>query len=151
MQRSGNKLGLVLLLLMTCSGLWSQNLTEDMKLLRDHSFIRPEFATQKASFMFLSSQSPVLKYNPVSLGFGALMYAYQTVLSRQISASCLYSPSCSNYSRHLISDYGLIRGIIFSSDRIMRCNRIALIDIPVSDFDEKDHKVHETTSIYKNR
>ncbi|MHC1706270.1 MAG: membrane protein insertion efficiency factor YidD [Bacteroidales bacterium] len=99
--------------------------------------------------MWVPSNNAILRYNPLSLGFGGLMYIYQSSISRHISASCLYSPSCSGFSQDLIREYGLFKGILLSSDRVMRCNRIAAMDIPHSEIDEKDHKVHESTDIYR--
>ncbi|MCX6272258.1 MAG: membrane protein insertion efficiency factor YidD [Bacteroidetes bacterium] len=141
----------VLLLLLWTSIVCGQKPLSDLDLLKRRSFERPEFDRKKSSFMWVSSGNVLLKYNPLSLTFGALMYTYQNVLSKHISATCLYSPSCSQFSRKLITDFGLVKGMFLSADRIMRCNRIAAMDISPSEADEKDHKVHETTAIYKKR
>lgn len=77
------------------------------------------------------------------------MYTYQNVISRHFSAGCLYNPSCSQYGRSLIREFGLVPGIIYSADRVLRCNRIAALDIKDSEVDEHDHKVHETTDAYR--
>lgn len=39
-----------------------------------------------------------------------------------ISRGCRFSPSCSEYSYQAIEKYGLIRGLIKSLKRIVRCN-----------------------------
>ncbi len=36
--------------------------------------------------------------------------------------NCQFSPSCSNYGAEAIREYGVIRGVAMSADRIVRCN-----------------------------
>ncbi len=115
---------------------------------RQQNFRNPVYEQHKRSFLWLKTSSPIIRYNPVSLGFGLAMYTYQNVISPQFSAGCLYSPSCSEYSKTLIKENGLIKGILFTADRLTRCNRMAAEDIKKSYFDHKDHKVHESTDIY---
>lgn len=88
------------------------------------------------------------KYNPISLFMASLMYSYQKIISPQISASCLYNPSCSAFSRQLISEYGLLKGSILTADRLMRCNRLAAYDIRKSQFSGHTHKIYEAVDIY---
>lgn len=143
------RLAISLVFILTSIPAFSQLYKSDFSLLGEATFEKNQFQKQKTMFMWVRSNNVILKYNPVSLGFGALMYLYQKGLSRHFSANCLYSPSCSQYGRSLIKDYGLLEGILLSSDRVMRCNRIAAIDIPAGFIDEKDHKVHETTDLYR--
>lgn len=76
------------------------------------------------------------------------MYVYQKLISPQLSRQCPYAPSCSAYSKDLIRDHGIFKGIVCSADRLMRCNRIALTDISEEDTDAYDHKIHEHTDRY---
>ncbi|NOZ07756.1 MAG: membrane protein insertion efficiency factor YidD [FCB group bacterium] len=39
---------------------------------------------------------------------------------------CQFEPSCSQYMALSIADYGVLRGVIVGSDRILRCNPAAL-------------------------
>ena len=78
--------------------------------------------------MFITEHK-LIRYNPVSLTFGGLMYFYQAILSPQISAECPYEISCSNFGKACISKYGIVKGIALASGRIMRCTKIAAIDI----------------------
>ena len=149
MQKSRNKIALLLLLSCLCFLSYSQNSKSDALLLQENTFEKDQYLPQKVSFLWVTSNNIILKYNPLSLGFGALMYVYQRSISRHFSASCLYSPSCSRFSRDLIKNYGLLEGIFLTADRIMRCNRIAAMDIPFSDYNDSDHKVHETTDLYQ--
>lgn len=123
----------------------------DFELIKNCSFVNPKFEKHKARpFLKSNSGSFLVKYNPVRLTFGGMLYIYQNVLSAQYSAQCLYNPSCSAFGKQLIYDYGLIPGIFYTADRIMRCNRLAEHDLHESQIDESDHRVHESTGIYRS-
>ena len=127
----------------------AQRSIRDLDLIAHQDFTKSQFEKQHRNFLLTRNSNPLLRYNPVTLAFGAALYVYQNTLSRQLSASCLYSPSCSEFSKILINRYGLIKGIFLTSDRILRCNRIAVLDIKYFQFDDHDHKVHESPLIYK--
>jgi uncharacterized protein len=80
-------------------------------------------------FIYSEKTSPLVKFNPVNLAFGGLLFLYQNTLSQQFSATCLYDPSCSEFSKQSIREYGLLKGVFLSTDRVMRCNRIAATGI----------------------
>lgn len=40
-------------------------------------------------------------------------------------------------------------GLVLTTDRISRCNRISAIDIHAAEFDSQDHKLHEDPMIYR--
>lgn len=44
---------------------------------------------------------------------------YQTGLGKFIKSSCPMQPSCSHYSIEAITQYGLIRGVILTADRLL--------------------------------
>ncbi len=100
-------------------------------------------------FMRSRTNNVLLKYNPVSLLFGGMMYVYQGIISPQLPSECLYVETCSHYSQHLISEYGLFKGIFTTSDRLMRCNRLSALDVHPMMVDEKNGKVVESVDIYK--
>lgn len=61
---------------------------------------------------------------------GGLMFFYQNVVSKEIAGSgCPYSPSCSDFSKQSIEQFGLIKGIALSADRFSRCTNAALIEM----------------------
>lgn len=70
-------------------------------------------------------------YNPINLTFSGLMFFYQNIISSQINASCLYSPSCSEYAKDCIKKYGLIKGMFLAADRVQKCNRITLLGLDI--------------------
>jgi len=81
--------------------------------------------TRKREVLVKKEDPFIDKVNPVKLTFGGLLFFYQTSLSKHFSADCLYEPTCSNFSKDVISHYGLIKGIFLTADRLSRCNRIA--------------------------
>lgn len=107
----------------------------------DHRHIRPYiFKNQPGSFKTL---------NPVSLAYGGLLFVYQNGISQHFSADCLYNPSCSEFSKQAVKNYGLIKGGLLSFDRLNRCNRITGADLRPSQFDTKSHRCNDPISKYK--
>jgi len=80
-------------------------------------------------YIYQKEQSFIKKFNPFGLLIGGTLYVYQNVLSKHLSADCLYTPSCSEFSKQAIKEYGLLKGIIMTADRLNRCNRIAAQDL----------------------
>jgi putative membrane protein insertion efficiency factor len=68
-------------------------------------------------------------YNPINLTFSGLMFFYQNVISSQLNAKCLFTPSCSEFAKASIKKYGLIKGIFLAADRVQKCNRITALDL----------------------
>ena len=105
----------------------AQNVSIDMDTALAHSFAKP-IVINKPKFLFIPDKK-IIKYNPVSLSLGGVMYLYQRVISPQLQTNCPYEISCSNYSKAVIDRYGMIKGIALTSYRLMRCNRIAAVDL----------------------
>lgn len=101
------------------------------------------------SVMQVKRKNVLAKYNPLTLSFSGLMYVYQKHVSPQLPSACLYEHSCSSFSRHLILEYGLTKGIFTTADRLMRCNRIAASDIHPLFIGEQSGRVMETVGTYK--
>ena len=130
--------------------LYAQNL-DDIELLRNIDFDQPIYHARKVTYGFSENSSKNSLYNPFYHLLSGSMYLYQRYVSPQLSTQCMYIPSCSEYSKQLIRDYGIIKGVFCSADRLMRCNRIALTGIPHGAFGEHDHKIHESTDRYHFR
>lgn len=47
---------------------------------------------------------------------------YQRFISPLLPASCIYSPTCSQYAVEAISKHGIIKGCWLAIRRIVRCN-----------------------------
>jgi putative component of membrane protein insertase Oxa1/YidC/SpoIIIJ protein YidD len=109
------------------------------------------FEERKVIFGLTDRKKVFLFYNPIHLSLAGSMYFYQKHVSRQLPSSCLYNPSCSEYSKQLIGRYGIIKGAVCSSDRLMRCNRLTATSISSDKINKHDHKVHESIERYNNK
>ncbi len=101
-------------------------------------------------FMRSRSGNFFLRYNPVSLAFGGLMFTYQRFVSPQLPSECLYVHNCSDFSKDLFFEYGIVKGLFSTSDRLLRCNRLSALDIHPLFIDQNSGKVMEAIDIYKS-
>ena len=141
-----------LLLFVSSSGvknyLFSQEKLSDKDLIVKQNFRETRFETKrKVTFLLSEKKNPIIRYNPISLTFGGLLFVYQKLLSPQISNNCPYNPSCSGFSKNSILRFGLIKGIALSADRLTRCNNLAAHDISFLDF--KDGKIDDSPEKYR--
>ncbi len=90
------------------------------------------------------SHSFFSKINPVNNILKVTMLLYQNVISPQLSKSCAYQITCSNYSKQAIAKYGIIKGVFLSADRLMRCNRISVLDVNTLCIDEVTGTIIDT-------
>jgi uncharacterized protein len=51
-----------------------------------------------------------------------LIRGYQRLLSPLVPARCKYHPSCSQYALDALREYGLARGLVLATWRLLRCN-----------------------------
>jgi putative membrane protein insertion efficiency factor len=94
-------------------------------------------------------QGWLAQYNPVSMVLKGAMMGYQRLMSQQLARSCPYQITCSNFSKQAIEQYGVVKGVFLSADRIMRCNRIGLLDVPQTDISPKDGTIIDSLSRYR--
>lgn len=59
--------------------------------------------------------------NPVKIVVNAGINIYQKLISSAQGDVCNFSPSCSNFARQSISEYGILWGSLMTADRLMRC------------------------------
>ena len=52
----------------------------------------------------------------------ALLRGYQRWISPLIGSRCKYYPSCSEYAVQAIGRYGILRGSVLATWRLLRCN-----------------------------
>lgn len=52
----------------------------------------------------------------------APIHFYQRVISPALPARCKYYPSCSEYAVQAIRSYGIARGAVLATWRVLRCN-----------------------------
>ena len=89
------------------------------------------------------------RYNPVSLVLKGALLGYQRLMSQQLARSCPYEITCSNFSKQAIEQYGIVKGVALSADRIMRCNRIGLLEIPAIDINSTTGAIADSPSRYR--
>lgn len=147
MQRFWNRVAFIsLLLLVSLNSFCQENLISDILFIKDVE--NEKETTIKRTYIYVSEDNLVKKLNPVNIVFGGLLYLYQNTLSQQFSATCLYNPSCSDFSKQSIQKYGLLKGVFLSAGRIMRCNRIAATGIhPLR---VENNKVIDPVTFYKS-
>jgi uncharacterized protein len=121
---------------------------DDIAIIEKVDFEKKQYNPRHIHFMKSPAKSPLIKYNPVFLFFGSMMYFYQSALSPQISADCRFTMSCSNFSKNAITEFGLVKGVALSADRILKCNRIGVSMAKISDYDV-NYKILDSPSKYR--
>ncbi|MBN2636965.1 MAG: membrane protein insertion efficiency factor YidD [Prolixibacteraceae bacterium] len=103
----------------------------------------------KREYIFKDQKIAFKNSNPASLVFGGLLYGYQNYFSQHLSANCLFNPSCSDFSKQAVKEFGLVKGTLLSFDRLSRCNRIAATDLNPTEIDEHTHRFHDPINCFK--
>jgi putative membrane protein insertion efficiency factor len=60
--------------------------------------------------------------NPVPALLVWLVRGYQVFVSPGLPGRCRYYPSCSQYAIDALREYGVLRGLVLASWRVLRCN-----------------------------
>lgn len=76
----------------------------------------------RENFRFLKTYLRGRTLHPFRAVCIRLIVFYQTRLSRH---TCLFEPTCSEYTKRCISNHGVILGILMGFWRIMRCHPLA--------------------------
>ena len=114
----------------------NDNSKSDFELMATHERKNPYPIKKKPSFLLLGKKK-IVKYKPVNLLFGGMLYTYQAVISSQIAADCPYEVSCSAFSKQSIQEFGLIKGLALSADRLTRCTKSTIKQIHALRISEK--------------
>jgi uncharacterized protein len=48
--------------------------------------------------------------------------AYQRLISPALPRRCKYEPTCSHYAIRAVREYGILRGLVLATWRVLRCN-----------------------------
>lgn len=99
------------------------------------SFVLPVFSDEVVDLAFIRKVNPMTKpkpqesirFNPeetselkiVAIG---LIRFYQKFISSQDRPTCNFHPTCSRFGMACIQEYGVVRGILLTADRLLRCN-----------------------------
>jgi putative component of membrane protein insertase Oxa1/YidC/SpoIIIJ protein YidD len=80
--------------------------------------------------------------------FKGLLKVYNKAITDQIINDCIYEESCSNFGQKSIENYGLVKGLFVTTDRLMRCNRLSQLHVlPVRV--NKEGKISDPSDWYK--
>lgn len=123
----------------------------DWNLVAGESFGDHTYEHKREVSYLFKGKNAFVKYNPVSLVFGGLLFVYQKTISVQIGAACPYEISCSSFSRECIRKYGLIKGIPLTADRLTRCNRMAMLGmVDGVDYSSRRMKIFDHPNDYSS-
>ena len=98
-------------------------------------FIFPTFADEASDLVFIRKANPIMtpkpqegiRFNPretseLKLAATGLIRLYQKFISSQDGPTCNFSPTCSRFGMGCIQEYGMVRGLLLTADRLLRCN-----------------------------
>jgi putative component of membrane protein insertase Oxa1/YidC/SpoIIIJ protein YidD len=146
------KSALVVFLILLSTTMFSQNkkIIDEKNLILSQEFKDASFKKRDVKFLKTKSKNVFIRYNPISLSFGAMMFFYQKQVSQQIAANCPYEISCSAFSKACIQKYGLIKGVALSADRLTRCTQFTVIDM--SDLNlNRNNKIIDSVETYSHQ
>jgi uncharacterized protein len=127
-----NKINLIAFILLLSTVCLAQK--SDISLLNDKATYEAQYEQKRTvKYLFAHKKNILVKYNPLSLALGGMLYFYQKVLSQQLGANCPYEQSCSAFGKNSIQHWGLLKGIPLTADRLMRCTKLASADIRITD------------------
>jgi uncharacterized protein len=63
--------------------------------------------------------------NPARRIVLAPIAVYQRVVSPAFPRRCKYEPTCSAYAVQAVREYGILRGLVLASWRLLRCNPLS--------------------------
>jgi putative membrane protein insertion efficiency factor len=52
----------------------------------------------------------------------APIVVYQRMISPALPRRCKYEPTCSRYAVRAVAEYGILRGLVLATWRLLRCN-----------------------------
>ncbi len=98
-------------------------------------FISPAFSGEATDLEFIRKFNPmttqkpqeIVRFNPqepseLELVATGLIRLYQKFVSSQDGPTCNFQPTCSRFGMACIQEYGVVRGILLTADRLIRCN-----------------------------
>jgi putative component of membrane protein insertase Oxa1/YidC/SpoIIIJ protein YidD len=87
--------------------------------------------------------------NPFKIASFLMLSFYQKIISEQISAGCEFDMSCSNFGINSIKEFGLLKGIGLTADRLTRCNGVAQYETENHLINHTSGKVIDEPSMYR--
>lgn len=138
----------VLIVFFFCGPVEAQISENDQRLIQTADFTEHTYDPRRPGFMWLGKNA-IVRYNPISLTLGGLLYVYQKAISPQLQSRCPYEISCSAFSKASIEEFGIIKGVALSADRLGRCTQFTVIDIQISQFDQNSGAIIDDPDKYR--
>lgn len=129
---------------------FAQMSKEQISLINKVDFKDHSFDPRKPKFLS-ADKGALIKYNPINLTLGGLLYFYQKIVSPQLASNCPYEISCSAFSKVSIQEFGFVKGIPLTADRLTRCTQFTMMDILPSQINEANGKIIDNTDKYRLR
>lgn len=96
---------------------------------------QPAVSSEATDLAFIRRANPIatvkpqesIAFNPqetseLKLVATGLIRLYQKFISSQDGPTCNFHPSCSRFGMGCIQEYGMVRGLLLTADRLLRCN-----------------------------
>jgi putative component of membrane protein insertase Oxa1/YidC/SpoIIIJ protein YidD len=116
--------------------------TDDFTLIKSH-LKTLENEREQANIRFQRSLNPFKAISFITLFF------YQKIISEQISAECEFDMSCSNFGIRSLQEFGIIKAIGITADRLTRCNGQAQSETENYLINHSTGKVIDEPSMYR--
>ena len=97
----------------------------------------PSPADEAADLAFIRKANPITTLKPqeavrfnlqetseLKLAAAGLIRLYQKFISSQDGPVCNFVPSCSRFGMGCIQEYGMLRGLLLTGDRLLRCRGV---------------------------
>ncbi len=93
---------------------FAENSTSELKFILSQNPIKSQQAVHKED-----TDNKTFKPSDI---FIVMIRFYQLFISTQDMPVCNFTPSCSHFGVESLRRFGVIRGILLTSDRLQRCN-----------------------------
>ena len=97
--------------------------------------VSPILADEATDLAFIRKANPITTPKPqerirfnsqetseLKLAATGLIRLYQKFISSQDGPTCNFQPTCSRFGMGCIQEYGMVRGLLLTADRLLRCN-----------------------------
>jgi putative component of membrane protein insertase Oxa1/YidC/SpoIIIJ protein YidD len=120
----------------------------EMELIENVNRVDHSFDPRRPAFLKIGNNA-ITRYNPISLFFSGSLFFYQKVISPQLQSRCPYEISCSAFSKASIEEFGIIKGIPLTADRLTRCTQFTIIDILPSQINPRTGQIIDNPDKYR--
>jgi putative component of membrane protein insertase Oxa1/YidC/SpoIIIJ protein YidD len=137
-----------LLMLLFPLGVVGQSMSLDAVILLDNSLDKYEYSYYDESHgndvdLMKNRKNKINTYNPLVFILKPFMFLYQNGISPQLLSHCQHEMTCSNFSKNVIHEYGIVKGIFLTSDRLMRDNSYCISEYPEFKVSENEKGIDE--------